>query len=65
MEKVKNKNINRISRWSGDINYTQKEKECEFASLKFSVSNVSNSDLYCAIFLKKVPIACLKSSLVR
>ena len=50
---------------SEDWNYTQKEMDCEFASLKFSVSNVSNSDLYLAIFLKNLLIASLKSSFVR
>ena len=45
--------------------YTQKEMDLEFASLKFSVSNVSNSGLYLEIFLKKSFIAILKSSLVR
>ena len=32
--------------------YTQKEMDCEFASLNFSASNVSNSALYFSMFLK-------------
>ena len=46
-------------------NYTQKEMDCEFASLNFSVSNVSNSTLYFSMFLTNLLIASLKSSLVR